>query len=409
MSAPGRKPSRKKFAAAVVAVGAGALWLTLASGERSTDEGPSAGIRAASVRLATADGERGGDEAHRPVAMPGAAVPPVAEEPAYPGAAPMRLAALAAEDYRRRARYPPWAHVLEDGEDPILRDRQVTPVRMAGPYGEQPVITVFPDRTGFESPEPVLVYAYLEDDGQRIPAAEMRGEVVAENGKKLAELHFRDDGKEGDAVAGDGMYTAVLEPEPDMLEPLSASYLVRVVATTEEGVERRVATSFLYSNPDAQLTGRFRDRLVDGELVISAEVEVKNSGRFHLEGTLYTAEDGRSVAWSQNSAELEPGRHWIDLRYPGLAFHEKGAPGPYELRFAALSTTTAMPNAKNRLYEHAHVTGPYRLDDFSSEPYNDPDLLAAAEQLENELAGGSLEAEGGEAPPAAPALPDSGD
>jgi hypothetical protein len=297
------------------------------------------------------------------------------------------LAKTAAEDYRQRARFPPWAHPLEEGEDPLLRDRQVSPITSRGPRGEEPAITVFPDQVGFEGPEPVKLYAYLSVNGQRAPAREVRGVVLTEDMQEIGGVVYRDDGDGGDATANDYLYTAVFEPSSAMQERLSASYLVQVTALTPEGEERRVATSFLYSNPHSRLTGSFRDSLVEGNLVIEAEVEVRQGGRFHLEATLY-GDDGRTpIVWSQQAEEFEPGRHWMRLQYPGLAFREKGVDGPYVLRFAALSTTTQMPNAKNRLVENGHVTGPYRVDEFSAEPFNDPDLLEAARQIEQDFAG----------------------
>ncbi len=123
-----------------------------------------------------------------------------------------------------------------------------------------------------------------------------------------------------------------------------------------------------------------------GNLELSAEVDVRNAGRFHLAGTLYT-QSGTPIAWAQNALTLAPGQQWIPLSFFGLILNERGEDGPYVLRFAALSTTTAMPNAKNRVVENAYTTAPYRAADFSDRPYNDPNLLDAAARLER--AGGA--------------------
>ena len=47
-----------------------------------------------------------------------------------------------------------------------------------------------------------------------------------------------------------------------------------------------------------------------------------------------------------------------------------------------------MPNAKNELVEDAFVTAAYRAAAFSDAPFNDPDLLDAAERIEGDLAPG---------------------
>jgi hypothetical protein len=156
---------------------------------------------------------------------------------------------------------------------------------------------------------------------------------------------------------------------------------VRVHALSADGDERTGATGFLYSRPDAQLTGRYTDAVVGGNLELQAEVQVQDAGRFHLQGTLYT-QSGTPLAWAQNALTLPPGTHWIALSFFGLILRERGEDGPYVLRFAALSTTTSMPNAKNRLVENAYVTGPYRAAEFSDRTYDDPRLIDAAERLE---------------------------
>ncbi|GIW42616.1 MAG: hypothetical protein KatS3mg076_3193 [Candidatus Binatia bacterium] len=298
-----------------------------------------------------------------------------------------RLGSVVAREYRERAQYPPWSHPLEEGEDPILRDREVSPVVAGGPEGEEPLLVAFPEKTSFEAPEPVLLYAYLTVEGGRVPAQEIRGTLLTETMQPLGEFRYRDDGKAGDAIAGDLLYTARVRLPEEFWPELAESFLVRVEAVTEEGLERSVASGFLYSVPAAVLTGRFRDSLEDGNLVVDSEVRVHTAGRFHLEATLYS-EDGRHpIAWAQTAAELAPGNHWMRLVFFGRAIRTRGIDGPYLLRFVALSTTTTMPNAKNRLVEDAHRTKAYSADDFREEPYGDPDLLEAAERAEKEAEG----------------------
>ncbi len=64
------------------------------------------------------------------------------------------------------------------------------------------------------------------------------------------------------------------------------------------------------------------------------------------------------------------------------------------LRSVALSTTGEMPNQKNDVAVNAHTTAAYRADQFSDQPFNDPDLVDTATRLEAEAPlGGGLEAE----------------
>ncbi len=66
--------------------------------------------------------------------------------------------------------------------------------------------------------------------------------------------------------------------------------------------------------------------MVDGDLVVSARVEVARAGRFHLEGTVHTMGD-EPVGWAQTAAELAPDSHWLDLPFYGLMFHDRRVSG----------------------------------------------------------------------------------
>jgi hypothetical protein len=159
--------------------------------------------------------------------------------------------------------------------------------------------------------------------------------------------------------------------------------MVRATARLLDGDLRQSAGGFLYSNPSARLTGRYRDAVRNGNLVVSAEVEVKESGRFHLSGTLYSL-TGEPIGTAQAASHLEPGRQWIRLSFYGLMFHDRKVTGPYRLGTVALSTSSRMPNALNDLVENAHVTRAYRLGAMTAVPFAEPKLMESADRLEAE-------------------------
>jgi hypothetical protein len=331
-----------------------------------------------------------------PTASRATAPAPAAADRPRPTLAPGGIARAAAEDYRRRAKYPRWSYPLAAAEDdPIVRERVVHPVRSRGPRGEEPALTVYPALVGFEAPEPAVVHAFLTLGDRRVEARSVRATVVTDRLEPVAELEYRDDGTGGDAQAGDRIYTATFAPGPESSGRLSVSYMVRVQATSLGDEQRIAVTSFLYSYPDAQLTGAFRDTVVDGSLHVQAEIAVTAAGRFHLEATLYDAGGTQALAWAQAAHELAPGRHWLTLPFYGLILRERGVDGPYLLRHVALSTVSDMPNAKNRVADAAHVTAAYRAAAFTDAPYNDAALMDAAERVEGDTAGlGPLEAGG---------------
>jgi len=290
------------------------------------------------------------------------------------------LAASAAADYRAQARYPEHSHALEAGRPDPVADRY-TPTRhsLGGPDGALPRLSVWAGAVAFQAPAPIDLFATLEGPGRH--TAVITGDVEDATGRKVGEVIYLDDGVAPDAHAHDGVYSARFEMPADATPDLAQAYLVKVDAGLDNGDFRRVAAGFLYTSPWAELTGSFRDRVVDGNLVVSAEVSVERSGRFHLEGALHTM-SGDPVGWAQTAVELEPGVHWVDLSFYGLMFHDRNVSGPLRLGTVALTTTGAMPNGLGAPLFDAYTTHPVRAGEMRAEPFGRPDLLDAAARLE---------------------------
>jgi hypothetical protein len=321
------------------------------------------------------------------LAAPGLVLPAAAQ------IVPGQLARETAKDYREAARYPASSHALKKGdEDPVRAKRLPTRQTRRGPDEAEPALSVWAAKVSFEKGQPVDLYATLESRGKSVAPAELTGEIVDEAGGIVALVAYRDDGQGPDQKAGDRVYSARWKPE-GLEAPQAASYMVRVRARLADGDLRQSAGGFLYSDPSAHLTGRYRDVLREGNLVIAAEVEVAETGRFHLAGTLYSA-SGEPVGFAQNALSLEPGKHWIELAYYGLMFHDRQAAGPYRLGSLALSTTTRMPNALNDLVEDAYVTHPYRVQQMRADSFERPDLVEAARRLEMDAERAEREAQG---------------
>ncbi len=311
------------------------------------------------------------------------AVPPPA---AAQGAS--ALARSAAADYLQAARYPASSRPVPAGRpDPILAARTPQAHSLAGPDGAPPRLEVWPARVGFVAPEPVDLYATLRGaGGTALAGAVVTGRVRDESGAEIGSVTYADDGVGPDRRAGDGVYSARFEMPVGAAPALAAADLVEVLATLPDGTERKVAAGFLYSRPWARLTGRYRDSLVDGSLVVATEVAVERAGRFYLEGTLHTM-TGEPVAWAQQATELAPGRHWVDLSFYGLALRDRGVAGPYRLGSVTLATTGDMPNALGPVVADAFVTRPVRLDRLTAAPFGAAGLEEAARRLAGEGGG----------------------
>lgn len=299
-----------------------------------------------------------------------------------------RLAEETAVEYRKQARYPASSTVLEAGAvDPIRAKRQPNVVVARAPEGEGPALSVWPAKVSFQHPEPVVLFAAL-DAAVPVKARSIGAEIVDAAGEVVGEVAFFDDGVGSDALALDGLWTGTFTFPPSYRPQHADSFAVRFDALLGDGEVRHATGGFLYSRPAAKLSGRYRDLVVDGNLVIRTTVEVEEAARFHLAGTLYTLA-GEPIGTAQQAARLEPGQHVIDLVFYGLMFHDRDVEGPFRLGTVAFSTAGRMPNALNDLVLDAHITRPYRTDRFLDRFYDRSDLLQAADRLQIEAAGSS--------------------
>lgn len=305
------------------------------------------------------------------------------------------LSALTAKEYRERARYPEHSRAIAPGDvDPIRAKRVPTPHALSPEGSEGPTLSMWADEVAFVHPNPVDLYVSISGNGWfEGRDFTVTGEIYTAAGEFVGELTYRDDGEGADAEPGDGVFAARYTLPERWLPELAETFLVKVEAKGPKGKTFRASSGFLYSNPHVALTGRFDERVVDGDLVIRAEVEVERSGRFHLGGTLYTP-GGEPIGWAQAAAELDVGTHWLELPFYGLMFHERGVAGPYHLGTLALSNVSTMPNAPAELVEGAYRTRSHSLDAFVARGFGDPQLLEAADRLELEAERARLGTEG---------------
>jgi hypothetical protein len=304
---------------------------------------------------------------------------------AWPAGAqdPARFLGETARMYRDQARYPDSSWPLRADQADPLKDERTPSVVSSGGQDGAPALRLWNAAVSVEAPADVDLFAALEQGARKLRAERLTGEIHDESGALAAKVAFADDGSGADRAAGDGVYSARVSglPAPE----LAAQYRLAVEAALPGGTLLHGTGGFLYSRPWARLTGSFRDSLKGGSVVVAAEVEVTRAGRFHLSGTLADA-GRRALGVAQNAVELAPGRHWIELSFFGLMFHERGASGPYRLASVTLATTGAMPNALGALHEDAHVTRAYALSELRATPFGRADLVSAAERLEAEAA-----------------------
>ncbi|MDD5560385.1 choice-of-anchor X domain-containing protein [Candidatus Methylomirabilis sp.] len=303
------------------------------------------------------------------------------------------MAAESARNYRERARYPQDSYPLQGGHAHLFPTGGPTwpyPIPSLDPSA--PVISTWAAQVSFQYPAPVDLFLSLTPGksatpGSMVaPARSVTGEIVNDAREVIGMVDYHDDGQAPDERAGDGVYAVRFIMPEAQVPDLADSFNVRIEVVMADGAVQRFGSSFHYSNPHAHLTGRYRDVVRQGSLVISAEIEVRRKGRFHLAGYL-ASKAGEPIGYAQTAAELEPGRYWLDLQFYGLMFHDRHIAGPYKLASLVLRTATRMPGTIGMPVLDAHITRAYRLEEMTTEPFNEPNLLDAARRLEEAAPG----------------------
>ena len=100
----------------------------------------------------------------------------------------------------------------------------------------------------------------------------------------------------------------------------------------EKGGFTHTLKTHFFSSPTApaRFTGIAGERIEDGSLIITADLNVRFKGRYTIEANLFN-EDG-PVAYARKDARLNGGPQQVELKFFGRIFHDANAAGPYTLR-----------------------------------------------------------------------------
>ncbi|MBL9018347.1 MAG: hypothetical protein JNL83_29440 [Myxococcales bacterium] len=168
-------------------------------------------------------------------------------------------------------------------------------------------------------------------DAKRLPVVIKDAQLMGLSSGRAAGLTYRDDGKDGDEVAGDLRYTNRVVPS-EITALGKKAQQVHIEATIEAGgVARPVTRDFAYApRKAAEITGA-REELRGGHLVVTLEVDVVEQGLYTFDANVF-AQDGTPLVYGEKSYTLEPGKRTAELVMFGRAFVEKGKDGPYVVK-----------------------------------------------------------------------------
>jgi len=251
-------------------------------------------------------------------------------------------------------RYPPQnARFERPDRDPISmiynKDERVSESKE-----ERRSLVVWSDKKYYLQEDTAKIYARLRDEFNAPVQAKFAAIVTVNNHQSEEELAFQ-------GPLEDGSYMAQIQFN-DKANPLPAG-LYKIIIVSDKSTLRD-SVAFMLSQPSAEVTGNYRDSVTPaGNLLIEVELDVKESSRIYLRGSLYGIAN-QAIGSSQYSEDLNPGKQWIPLEYYGLMIKDFGESGPYQLKHLELGKAV-FPMQRTPLIEPRYFTDSYALDEFN--------------------------------------------
>lgn len=243
--------------------------------------------------------------------------------------------------YRKWAQYPPESRPASEHGDQLSPTAPVTraqPLSHKGIPSQDVKLRLTQDRIAVVGQESVRLQVSCEDSlGKRVPcevrSAKLSATATAPNAKSLPTpaVQFADDGRAGDEAAGDGTYTATVQPA----QLGFAEYLGTLVIDLQlqAGGESGQAMFDIYFTPHAPatLTGRFREAIEGGSLRLYVGIEVQKAGRYLVAVRVDDA-NGKSFAFLIWNDQLTAGPHELPLTVFGKLIRDRNPAMPLRVR-----------------------------------------------------------------------------
>jgi hypothetical protein len=201
-------------------------------------------------------------------------------------------------------------------------------------------------------------------------------------------LAFLDDGRNGDAQAGDGAYSAVLVPARSALAGFNGTIRTEVNYSVN-GRAGTVLFDVIYTpEVPAVWAGPIRDALENGSLVYILRADIRQPGRYIVSGRVDDA-GGKPVALATFNEVLAAGPQEIRLTVFGKLLHDLQPAMPLTLRdvdaYLLKQDTDPDRALMVRLEGAAHVSKRYALASFSDDQWQSEERSRYLTEYGNDL------------------------
>lgn len=288
------------------------------------------------------------------------------------------------ENYKLWAKYPPGSRPASEQPDrmfptaPVLR---TLPLARRGVPNPHVRVRLQQDRLSLVGQESARLSLRCEDDqGALLPCTVVsaRVEAVVRSGDSgspppgFTPIQFADDGRAGDEKAGDGTFTATVQPGRLGLRQRPGPLLVTCTLRLGSDEGEAMFDLFYTPEPPAVLTGKVREVVEQGSLSLYWGIEVRTAGRYVLAARVDDA-NGRPLALLEWNDTLEAGAHEVRLVLFGKLLRDLQPAMPLRVRDldGFLLKEDADPDREYlpMLTGYHHTTSSYPLTTFSTDEW----------------------------------------
>lgn len=124
----------------------------------------------------------------------------------------------------------------------------------------------------------------------------------------------------------------------------------------------------------ARFTGKFREAIVNGSLVVYAGIEVEKEGWYLIDANLWAA-DNAPVAWTRYKGNLATSDKEVALEFFGKVLVDARSPSPYQVRQlrGGRHVERQDPDLENMpFFDGAYTTRSYPMTAFSAAEWDSP-------------------------------------
>lgn len=222
---------------------------------------------------------------------------------------------------------------------------QVHGTRIDNPTGKEPffvagwmpgnplTMQVQTSQSHIDVGESILLTASLTNGTSPIVGASVDAQLQAPDGS-LTALSLNDSGVNGDAVAGDGVYSFNISGLTN-----AGMYTALVTANGSSALpfSREQSTGFTVAERNVSLTGSTSDQGIDtngnqlfDQLQVTTSATVSKPGTYLFQGELHAA-DGTLIGTASAQESLQTGTNSVTLNFDGRQIYQSHEDGPYTL------------------------------------------------------------------------------